>query len=171
MQDILAARGRVSRTSARARSVVSSPVSFSYVRLGSPGHSRPCHRRSQTATTHGEHGSTDLESVWLAYVRRGVRFWEQDGSDHRHTDALKRGRRSRMEPRDQPRRLPSDHPLACPLCCGPGRREFESFTGCARTCRLVQQRNTATCARYGCSWPTSTCTVGCTVATRPWLCR
>ncbi len=48
----------------RARSVVSFPVSFSYVRPDSPGHSRPCHRRSQTATTRGEHGPTDLESVW-----------------------------------------------------------------------------------------------------------
>jgi hypothetical protein len=42
---------------------VSFVVSFSYVRPGSPGHSRPCQRRSQTATTDGEHGSTDLESV------------------------------------------------------------------------------------------------------------
>jgi hypothetical protein len=55
-------------TTARARPVVSSLVSFSYVRPGSPGHSRPCHRRSQTATTHGEHGPTDLESVWVASV-------------------------------------------------------------------------------------------------------
>jgi hypothetical protein len=38
-------------------------VSFSYVRPGSPGHSRPCRRRSQTATTRGEHRPTDLESV------------------------------------------------------------------------------------------------------------
>ena len=43
---------------------VSFLVSFSYARPGSPGHSRPCHRRSQTATTHGERGPTDLESVW-----------------------------------------------------------------------------------------------------------
>jgi len=42
---------------------VSFLVSFSYARPGSPGHSRPCHRRSQTATTHGERGPTDLESV------------------------------------------------------------------------------------------------------------
>jgi hypothetical protein len=47
----------------RGRSVVSLPVSFSYVCPGSPGHSRSCRRRSQTATTHGEHGPTDLESV------------------------------------------------------------------------------------------------------------
>ena len=43
--------------------LVSFLVSFSYVRPGSPGHFRPCRRRSQTATTYGEHGPTDLESV------------------------------------------------------------------------------------------------------------
>ena len=55
-------RVRVHRPSA-GRAAVSFPVSFSYVRPGSPSHSRPCHRRSQTATTHGEHRPTDLESV------------------------------------------------------------------------------------------------------------
>lgn len=49
----------------RPRSVVSFLVSFSYVRPGSPGNSRPYHRRSQTAATHSEHGPTDLERVWL----------------------------------------------------------------------------------------------------------
>ena len=48
----------------RPRSVVSFSVSFSYVRPGSPAHSQPCHRRSQTATTHSEREPTDLESVW-----------------------------------------------------------------------------------------------------------
>ena len=46
----------------RPRSVVSFLVSFSYVRSGSPGNSRPYHRRSQTAATHSEHGPTDLEA-------------------------------------------------------------------------------------------------------------
>ncbi len=46
-----------------ARSVVSLLVSFSYVRPGSRRHSWPCHRRSKTVTTHGEHGPTDLERV------------------------------------------------------------------------------------------------------------
>ena len=45
------------------QALVSFLVSFSYVRPGSPGHSRPCRRRSQTVTTRGEHGPTDLESV------------------------------------------------------------------------------------------------------------
>ena len=57
--------------------LVSFPVSFRDVRLGSSGHSRLCHRRSQTAMTHSEHGPTDLESVqvilaahdWLASDR------------------------------------------------------------------------------------------------------
>jgi hypothetical protein len=45
------------------QALVSFLVSFSYVRPGSPGHSRPCRRRSQTVTTGGERGPTDLESV------------------------------------------------------------------------------------------------------------
>jgi len=45
------------------RSVVSFPVSFSHVLSGTPGHSWPCHHRSQTATTYGEHEPTDLERV------------------------------------------------------------------------------------------------------------
>jgi hypothetical protein len=53
----------------QARSVVSLPVSFSYVCPGSSGHSRPCYRRSQTVTTHGEHGPTDLESVLATTAR------------------------------------------------------------------------------------------------------
>jgi hypothetical protein len=53
----------------QARCVVSLPVSFSYVCPGSPGHSRPCYRRSQTVTTHGEHGPTDLESVLAATAK------------------------------------------------------------------------------------------------------
>jgi hypothetical protein len=71
----------------------------------------------------------DLESAWLANVRQGVRFWEQDGSGHGRVGALKRGDRGRMKPSmkpgDQPRRLPWDHPLARALCCGPGCRGFE----------------------------------------------
>ena len=68
-------------TRVRARFAVSFLVSFSYVRPGSSGHSRPCHRRSQTATTHGEHGPTDLESVLVATPRefesRILRFCDQ----------------------------------------------------------------------------------------------
>jgi hypothetical protein len=45
------------------QALVSFLVSFSYVRPGSPGHSGPCRRRSQTVTTRGERGPTDLESV------------------------------------------------------------------------------------------------------------
>jgi hypothetical protein len=45
------------------QALVSFLVSFSYVRPGSPGHSRPCRRRSQTVTTGGERGPTDLERV------------------------------------------------------------------------------------------------------------
>jgi hypothetical protein len=48
----------------RAGEVRSLIASLIQLRLpGSPGHSRPCRRSSQTATTHGEHGPTDLESV------------------------------------------------------------------------------------------------------------
>ena len=44
-------------------------LSFSYVRPGSSGHSRPCRRRSQTATTYRELGPTDLESVLASRCR------------------------------------------------------------------------------------------------------
>ena len=66
--------------------LVSFLVSFSYVRLGSPGHSRPCHRRSQT-TTHGEHGPTDLESVL------GATLQEFESLILRHPDQGERLRR------------------------------------------------------------------------------
>src|SRR2546423_1222465 len=56
------------------------------------------------------------------------------------TGAPKRGDRCRMQLGDQPTHLPSDHPLARALCCGPGCRGFESLTGLARARRPVQQR-------------------------------
>ena len=58
------------------------------------------------------------------YLRQAVRFWEQDGSDHGRAGAPRRGDRGSMKLRDQPRRLPLDHPLASALCCGPGRRSI-----------------------------------------------
>ena len=87
--------------------------------------------------------SHDSRHLYLASGRRGqrpgqgVRFWEQDGSGHRRAGAPKRGDRSHMKPRDQPRRLPLDRPLARALYCGPGRREFEPLTGPTRACRLL----------------------------------
>jgi hypothetical protein len=79
-------RRAAQRLSPQARSIVSLLVSFSYVRPGSLRHSRPCHRRSQTATTHGEHEPTDLESVLGATPR------EFESRILRHADqALCRG--------------------------------------------------------------------------------
>ena len=70
-----------------------------------------------------------LENVWLVCVRRGVRSWEQNGSGLRRASAPKRGDRSRMKPRDQPERLPLDHPLACALSCGHRCHMLESDAG------------------------------------------
>ncbi len=62
----------VARYPRSGHALVSLLVSFSYVRPGSPGHSRPCRRRSRTATTHREHGPTDLESVLATSLRRPI---------------------------------------------------------------------------------------------------
>jgi hypothetical protein len=85
----------------------------------------------------GQHNATGSSSTTADVVSQDARFWEQNGSDHRRAGGPKHGDRSRMNACDQRRRHPSDHPSARALCCGPGRREFESLTGPTRACRLL----------------------------------
>jgi hypothetical protein len=120
-----------------------------------------------------------IASVWLsACDLASVRAFEysllevpDSGSGRLSGGALRRGECGRSAASDQRKHPSSGHPSQHALCCGLGRRGFESLTGLARARRPVQQRDTATCARYGWPRPTSTYAVGCTVPPRPGLCR